>query len=191
MLSPFGGGIAVMFNSSYGWGTPPARGPSEWLEVTFADQLFEQGVYQLGVTQCNAKDQIQPLSYVPLIDWVTQENNLLGDPALTFVTGQTGIGTGPGTGSPMQVLHTPAPNPMRSGCSIAYDIPESGDFSMTVYDITGRAVRRLHSGNLPQGSGSIAFDGTDGSGRPLPPGVYSVVVSGGSVTDAVTMVIAR
>lgn len=191
MLSPFGGSIAVMFNSSYGWGTPPARGPSEWLELTFADQLLEQEVYQIGIAQCNAKDQIQPLTYVPLIDWVTQENNLLGDPALTFIIGQTGIGEQPGQLPPQPTMQTPAPNPMSSGCSVAYDLPSAGDFSMMVYDLTGRAVRSLHSGYLPQGQGSIWFDGTGESGRQLPPGVYSVVINGTSGADAVNIVIAR
>ncbi|MBN2585807.1 MAG: hypothetical protein JXR55_00810 [Candidatus Fermentibacteraceae bacterium] len=191
MLSPLGGSIAVMFNSSYGWGTPPSRGPSEWLEVTFAEQLFSFGVDRIGVTQCNAKDAIQPLTYVPLINWVTQENNLLGDPALTFITGQTGIEGGLEQGPALPMLHVPSPNPTRSGCSIAYDIPVSGEFSMTLYDISGRAVRRLHSGLFSQGSGSIAFDGRDSSGNPLPPGVYSIVMSGQSGQDAVTMVISR
>ena len=191
MLSPFGGGVAVMFNSSYGWGTPPARGPSEWLELKFAEQLFGFGVHQIGITQSNAKDAIQALVSVPLIDWVTQENNLLGDPALTFITGQNSIDGGIGQSAPSPVLSAPSPNPARMGSSISYDVPASGDYSVTVYDMSGRAVRMLHSGVLPAGSGSLAFDGTDGSGNPLPSGCYSVLMSGPSGMDAVNLVIAR
>ncbi|OPL17764.1 MAG: hypothetical protein AVO35_08880 [Candidatus Aegiribacteria sp. MLS_C] len=191
MLSPFGGAIAVMFNSSYGWGTPPARGPSEWLEIKFAEQLFGFGVTQIGVIQCNAKDEIQSLVTVPLIDWVTQENNLLGDPAVIFIAGQTGIEEGDDQAPAAPILYSPAPNPARYGCSIAYDLPASGEFSVTVFDMAGRAVRELHSGMLPQGSGSLSFDGMDGSGAPLPSGVYSVVLAGPSGTGATRMVIAR
>ncbi|MFO8182550.1 MAG: C25 family cysteine peptidase [Candidatus Aegiribacteria sp.] len=191
MLSPYGGGIAVMFNSSYGWGTPPARGPSEWLEVKFAEELFLYGTGEVGVAQCNAKDAIQPLTSVPLINWVTQENNLLGDPALAFVGMQTGMDEGPGYSFARPALGAPSPNPSTAGCSIAYDIPASGDFSVTVYDLSGRAVRRLHSGQLAEGSGSVMFDGRDGSGNVLPSGCYSVVLSGPSGMDAVNLVIAR
>jgi len=191
MLSPFGGAIAVMFNSSYGWGTPPVTGPSEWLEIYFARQLFSFQVHEIGMTQALAKDDLQPLSGVPLIAWVTQENNLLGDPALTFITGQTGIEDTPADNPLSPELFTPSPNPMSGSCSISYDMPFSGTATMTVYDITGRAVRNVYSGILPVGAGSVVFDGKDSVGNPLPPGCYAVVISGSSGTAAATMVVAR
>ncbi len=191
MLSHQGGSVGVMFNSSYGWGTPPSRGPSEWLEYTFAQQLFQEGETCLGIAQCNAKDDIQPLVSVPLIDWVTQENNLLGDPALTFITGQTGI-EGSGASTAMQPsLSAPYPNPTSSGCSIGYDLPASAAVDLTVYDISGRAVRNIYSGRLAQGQGSVAFDGRDDSGNPLPSGCYTVVMSGSDGVTSVPMMVLR
>jgi len=80
MLAPWGGAIAVMFNSSYGWGTPPSTGPSEWLEIYFAEQMFVYGQYEVGVAQAFARDMTKFVpGGVPLLDWVIQENNLLGD----------------------------------------------------------------------------------------------------------------
>lgn len=193
MLSPLGGAIAVMFNSSYGWGTPPVTGPSEWLEIYFAEQLFMYQVHEIGITQALAKDDLQSLVGVPLIDWVTQENNLLGDPALTFITGQTGIEGSREAGPvrPAPGLGVPQPNPVSGSCSIFYDMPVSSTASITVYDVTGRVVRSLYSGSLPAGTGRVVFDGNDSRGNPLPSGCYAVVMNGPAGTASTMMVVAR
>ncbi len=190
-FSPLGGAVAVMFNSSYGWGTPPSMGPSEWLEVHFAEQLFTNQIYEIGVAQAFAKDALWAMTGVPLTGWCIQENNLLGDPALIFVSGQTGIEGGQ-VESPMQpALGTPFPNPFSGSCSISYDIPVSGMTSITVFDLSGRVVRSIYSGSLPVGTGNVVFDGSDSSGNPLPPGCYPVVLNGPSGTASTMMVVAR
>ncbi len=191
MFSDLGGAVAVMFNSSYGWGTPPAMGPSEWLEVHFAEQLFTNQVYELGIAQALAKDELHAMVGVPLTGWVIQENNLLGDPALIFVSGQTGIEGGQ-IETPLQpALSTPFPNPFSVSCSISYDMPVSGTASITVYDVAGHVVRNLHSGSLPEGSGSVVFDGNDNNRNPLPSGCYAVVLNGPQGTASTMMVVAR
>ena len=189
VLSPLGGAVATMFNSSYGWGTPPYRGPSEWLELTFAQQLFTFEVMEIGVAQAFAKDAIQGLTGVPLIDWVTQENNLVGDPALTFVTGQTGIETTEGFAETGSLGSWP--NPFSASCTISYDLPVTGNVDISVYDLSGRCVRNLSSGNLQAGSGSISFDGRDNGGSRLPTGSYSVVMTGAFGMESSMMVLTR
>lgn len=191
MFSPFGGAVGVMFNSSYGWGTPPNTGPSEWLEIKFAEQLFENQIYQIGETQALAKDALRSLSGIPLIGWVIQENNLLGDPALTFITGQTGIEENTEANPLRAALYTPSPNPVSGSCSISYGMPLSGTASVTVYDVAGRAVRNIYSGILSEGTGSVVFDGNDTSGNPLPSGCYSIVMNSSCGTAATMMVVAR
>jgi hypothetical protein len=60
MFWPSGGGIAVMFNSDNGYGSPPNMGASEWLELFFADQLWVYNQNEIGVTQALAKDESGP-----------------------------------------------------------------------------------------------------------------------------------
>jgi len=191
MFSDEGGAVAVMFNSDFGWGTPPAMGPSEWLEVHFTEQLLENQVYEIGIAQGLAKDALEAMTGVPLTGWVIQVNNLLGDPALIFVTGQTGIEGGQ-IATPLQpALSTPQPNPFSGSCSISYDIPVSGTASITVYDVAGRVVRNLYSGSLPVGTGNVVFDGNDNNSNPLPSGCYAVVLNGPSGTATTMMVVAH
>jgi flagellar basal-body rod modification protein FlgD len=47
-----------------------------------------------------------------------------------------------------------------------------------IRDSTGRTVRTLALGAVGSGEGSITWDGKDGSGNALPPGVYSFTVNG-------------
>jgi flagellar basal-body rod modification protein FlgD len=61
---------------------------------------------------------------------------------------------------------------------------------MNVHDVSGRLVRRLDCGPRQRGIHAARWDGTDGSGRVVPAGVYFVrFAAGGKVsTGRVTLV---
>lgn len=67
------------------------------------------------------------------------------------------------------------PNPFTKGTTIACRATAPGLASITVYDVAGRAVRRLIERRaVPAGETSFAWDGRDDSGRPVVGGVYVV-----------------
>jgi len=80
------------------------------------------------------------------------------------------------------------PNPSRGPASIAYDLPSDGPVSIGIYDVGGRAVRRLVDGNRPAGRHSIAWDGRGDSGAPTAPGVYFVRLEAAGSTLRRTLV---
>lgn len=190
MIWPNGGAIAVMFNSSYGWGTPPSTGPSEWLEIRFAEQLFTYNQNELGVAQAFAKDIVYFTPGVPLLDWVIQENNFLGDPAVLFAAGQTGMENVGNLPSPLPQLHAIYPNPSSGGCILSWSLPEAGMYNLTVYDILGREVLTLADNLLPD-DGTFFFDCRDDNGNILPNGCYSVLLSTSDVSVRRQFVILR
>ena len=191
MLAPWGGAIAVMFNSSYGWGTPPSTGPSEWLEIHFAEQMFVYGQYEVGVAQAFAKDVVKFMPGVPLLDWVIQENNLLGDPALLFASGQTGIeGTEPAVPSSPELL-PPSPNPASGSCVISWTGAGGASGDISIYDMSGRRVATPAMNSQFEDSGSISFDCVDDRGAPLPSGCYTVVLTSGTGTGIERLVVVR
>ena len=51
-----------------------------------------------------------------------------------------------------------------------------GNFELTIYDLCGRAVETLHSGELAEGSHEFIWNGTC-SGAPAPAGIYMVKYS--------------
>ena len=191
MFWPSGGAIAVMFNSDNGFGTPPSMGPSEHLELHISNQLWVYHQNEIGVMHGLAKDAFRAAGGMSLQNWILQEHNLLGDPALMFVAGQTGIEEGDGLDPILPVLSAPAPNPTTGSCSIGYDLPTGGPVTISVYDLMGRSVGTIHEGMLPAGSGSFSFDGRDASGALLPSGCYTVVMTGTGAPAVTRMVIAR
>jgi hypothetical protein len=64
------------------------------------------------------------------------------------------------------------PNPFRPDTEIAWSIPASGDVNLAVYDVSGRAVRRLAEGRWPAGRHTVTWDGADSSGRRVAAGIY-------------------
>jgi len=51
---------------------------------------------------------------------------------------------------------------------------EAGDWTVTVHDVGGRRVARLHDGPLPPGEHTFRWDGRDGTGSAAGSGVYFV-----------------
>ncbi len=84
---PNAGAIGVMMNSRYGWGTPPAMGPSEKLCVRFYDYLFNRGEFHLGPCHNRSREEYTPSAiYSSLWRWCLTEFNLLGDPTVDIWT---------------------------------------------------------------------------------------------------------
>ena len=171
MLAPNGGCVANMFNSDNGWGSPPGMGPSEYLNYYVAQQLFVEEQYEIGPTHALGKDAFRASGGMAYQNWVLQENNLLGDPALMFVTGQTGVET-PEPQTPSAVgLRAPFPNPTAGAFSVAYSLPAAANGELAVYDMTGRRVRTIEAGELQVGEHTVHLD--DGG---LPTGCYNVLL---------------
>jgi hypothetical protein len=72
------------------------------------------------------------------------------------------------------ILMHATPNPMGSRTEIAYTIAVPGPVRLTVYDVSGRVVRRLAEGTEGAGRHERAWDGTSDAGARVPAGVYSI-----------------
>jgi hypothetical protein len=65
-----------------------------------------------------------------------------------------------------------APNPFDRSTKIQFSMRAAGETRITVYDVTGRRVREIHSGWLPSGRHTMSWDGREDSGLPVAAGVY-------------------
>jgi hypothetical protein len=78
-----GGSVGVIFNSRYGWGTPPTIGPSEILDVRFYDYFFNHDTMPIGITEALSKEVYRNYANSRGVwRWCYYETNLLGDPLL-------------------------------------------------------------------------------------------------------------
>jgi len=85
--------------------------------------------------------------------------------ALTGTSGPTGATLL----SPGLELH---PSPFRGTTAITFTVPCEGEVGVGIYDIAGRLVRNLAGGQMTPGRHTVAWDGADGDGFPLPSGIY-------------------
>lgn len=86
-----------------------------------------------------------------------------------------------------------SPNPFLEAAAIGFRIPVSiangGSVAVavTVYDATGRAVRRLSVGDRPAGTHAVAWDGRNDSGSRLASGVYFARIQVGGFQQTLRM----
>jgi hypothetical protein len=65
-----------------------------------------------------------------------------------------------------------APNPFFRSTSIWFELKQSGETRIEVFDARGALVKQLASVRRPAGLQSVDWDGTDTLGRRVAPGVY-------------------
>ncbi|MBN1434160.1 T9SS type A sorting domain-containing protein [Candidatus Fermentibacterales bacterium] len=97
------------------------------------------------------------------------------------ITYQTGVEEGE---SPAAVSLAPAANPMTAGQAVEIYLPQSGWTTLSVFDLTGRLVESIYSGQLDQGQHSVVW-GAEG----LSSGTYflRLFAPGGAATSRVVL----
>ena len=71
-------------------------------------------------------------------------------------------------------LYQNYPNPFNPSTVIPFDVPEDegGPLSLTIYDLRGRRIRTLISGDVEPGRREVHWDGRDEKGCHVPSGLY-------------------
>lgn len=85
------------------------------------------------------------------------------------------------------------PNPfaLASGAQAAlvYQLPQATQVEVAVFDMTGRKVRTLQSGEVVAGKHELRWDGRDGLGRNVSAGVYFYRMRAGKFAQAQKLVV--
>ena len=84
-----------------------------------------------------------------------------------------------------------APNPFSSSTSIAFALTRPAPVELVVYDLRGREVRRLVSGERGAGTHTVQWNGRDDAGRPVAAGTYFYRIRTGDAVRAQRMVLVR
>jgi hypothetical protein len=81
--------------------------------------------------------------------------------------------TEPGTGPvPRLTLAQNEPNPFNPSTRIRFTLEAEGPVRLTVFDLKGKAVRRVLDEVRAEGNHAVTWDGRDDRGRRLPSGMY-------------------
>ncbi len=89
-----------------------------------------------------------------------------------------GLLDAPPTASPLGIRLSVRNNPSRDEQWIEAQSPSEGWQELTIFDLAGRAIRRLDAGERPAGARSVSWNGRDDSGRKAPAGVYRARFTG-------------
>src|SRR6185295_11081564 len=73
---------------------------------------------------------------------------------------------------PIAGLGFAVPNPFTVTTTIGFTLPRAGHADVVVFDVAGRAIKHLVSGDLPAGSHTAIWDGTDDKGLKVSSGVF-------------------
>jgi hypothetical protein len=117
---------------------------------------------------------------------------MLGDPFLRpagHLMGVSGRPQAAAAGQRISLLPV-RPNPARDRVELALKAEYSGRFSLSVYDLAGRKLRTVFSGEVRSGDHRWEWDLRDDAGRRVPGGVYFCRASaaGGSCTARVNVI---
>jgi hypothetical protein len=87
----------------------------------------------------------------------------------------TGVMDGSASGGIPQrfTIYPVHPNPFNASTHIRYDVPERANVRLDILDVNGKTVRILSDQVESPGEKTAVWNGTDGSGRPVPSGVYA------------------
>ena len=177
---PDGGGVAVLFNTSYGWeGHWPSLGASERMCIDLSRQVFGSQASSLGLAFATAKDLRIPFmaggydrTFQSLLSW-----SAFMDPALVVMQTEGG-----GYVPPVLLNITPPyPNPSERDAPVSFNVNfDEGSPVVSVHDLSGRLIWKT----VITSSQRVSWEGTDWAGRRVPAGVYIISARIGDFTTS-------
>jgi hypothetical protein len=83
------------------------------------------------------------------------------------------------------------PNPFNPSTALKLALADDGDVSLTIYDVGGRKIRRLVSGDLQAGYHEVVWDGRTDSGDDAATGIYFARLQHKSVDKTIRMTLIK
>jgi hypothetical protein len=102
---------------------------------------------------------------------------------------------GPQVGAPVDPVYREVfavyPNPSKGEAQVVYSLRVPGKVDLSIYDVTGRMVRKLVDGSQPAGVHKVTWDSKDALGRKVSNGIYFVRLSSPERVKTVKAVVLR
>lgn len=129
--------------------------------------------------------------YRALVDWIQAHSPVnYGTEGRIVDVSVTGVETDRAD-TPKRFNLSPAyPNPFNSQTVFVYEVPD-GEYTLGVYDVRGRLVRRLAWGQSGAGPRRAVWNGRDRTGRSVPSGVYLIRLEAGGQVATRKVVLVR
>lgn len=83
------------------------------------------------------------------------------------------------------------PNPFNPTTTIAFELPQSQNLTLKIYNVVGGEVKTLVAGKFAAGYHEVTWDGTDNSNRKLASGIYFYTLKADQFTQSKKMVLIK
>ena len=83
------------------------------------------------------------------------------------------------------------PNPFNNSTSISFEMPNSENVNLSIFDMSGRNVRKMNLGVLSNGVHKVLWDGKNNFGRKVPSGVYLYSIEAGDFNQTKKMLLLK
>jgi hypothetical protein len=83
------------------------------------------------------------------------------------------------------------PNPFNPSTTITFDLTEDTNVKISIYDMTGRLIRRLVNQPMTIGTKVVNWDGTDDAGNLVSGGIYFYNLQSGGYSQTKKMVLMK
>ncbi|MEO0079140.1 MAG: T9SS type A sorting domain-containing protein [candidate division WOR-3 bacterium] len=117
-------------------------------------------------------------------DWALVFHN-----ALRFVAGMVGVNEFDPLRPALNVRLVTSPNPVQKRLVVNYAVAGGTRVELGMFDLNGRLVRRLYSGNGRSGINQVVWDMTDDQGSRVAAGVYFCKLTTGDKTATAKVVV--
>lgn len=148
-ITVFAPGTLAAGRAQAPWTGTPRAGAEEYDDLGFTPPTT--GTYLFVISRVDGQDINEAAGYT----FELAAGGTIGVPPAALV-------------APLTALPSPARGPMRLGFALA----RAEDVRLEIYDLAGRAVRRLEAGALPAGPHARTWDGRDDRGAAVAPGRY-------------------
>ena len=88
-------------------------------------------------------------------------------------------------------LHQNYPNPFNPVTNLDYEIPEDAMVNITVFDMMGKVVRTLVSGQQSAGYKTLQWNATSNIGQPISAGLYIYSIQAGEFSQTRKMILLK
>lgn len=84
---------------------------------------------------------------------------------------------------------TNSPNPFTTNTVISFNLPESGNYTVAIYDVLGNLVNVIADGEFNAGTQSFVWDATDSSNNTVNTGTYIYRLTGNNLQYSGRMIV--
>ncbi|MFH1754554.1 MAG: FlgD immunoglobulin-like domain containing protein, partial [Candidatus Latescibacterota bacterium] len=160
-------------------------------------ELLTGNIVQLTLEQSIGSGYSCAVSYVK--DISCYENEIVPGSTIEIEQDPTGTGDDQPVAYP-GMLYQNYPNPFNPSTTISFELPgmmrpggitSAAPVHLAVYDVRGRLVKTLVSGDLTAGPHRVRWDGTNNSGSGVSSGIYFYRIVSGNWSNTKKMVLIR